>query len=106
MYLEKQNAHNRDKDITFDEGPHIYTVKGDSSFTSVTTWVHSHFSHFDPEEAVQKILNGKKIKDPSYKYYNMNREQILEQWDKKRIASSTAGTKMHYDIESFIIKWI
>ena len=38
MYLEKQNAHNRDKDITFDEGPHIYTVKGDSSFTSVTTW--------------------------------------------------------------------
>lgn len=104
MYLEKQNAHNRDKDITFDEGPHIYTVKGDSSFTSVTTWVHSHFPHFDPEEAVQKILNGKKIKDPSYKYYNMNREQILEQWDKKRIASSTAGTKMHYDIECFYNK--
>ena len=104
MYLEKQNAHNRDKDITFDEGPHIYTVRGDSSFTSVTTWVHSHFSHFDSEEAIKKILNGNKIHDPSYKYYNMNREQILQQWEKKRIASSTAGTKMHYDIECFYNK--
>ena len=83
MYLEKTNAHIRDKDITFEEGPHIYTVKGDSSFKSVTTFVHSHFSHFDSEYAIQKILNGNKINDPSYKYYNMNREQILAQWEKK-----------------------
>ena len=104
MYLEKINAHIRDKDITFEEGPHIYTVKGDSSFKSVTTFVHSHFSHFDSEYAIQKILNGNKINDPSYKYYNMNREQILAQWEKKRIASSTAGTKMHYDIECYYNK--
>ena len=33
-YLAKQNPHPRDKFISFDEGPHIYTVHGDSSFTS------------------------------------------------------------------------
>ena len=44
--LESKNPHPRDKDIHFDEGPHIYTIKGDSSFTSVTTWVHKHFTPF------------------------------------------------------------
>ena len=45
--LEKENVHPRDKDIEFDEGPHIYTVKGKQDYTSVTTWNHSHFAHFD-----------------------------------------------------------
>ena len=62
------NAHERDPYITFDEGPHIYTVKGDSSFTSVTTWLGSHFSHFDADAVIDKMM--KKINnDPSYKYY-------------------------------------
>ena len=42
-YLAEKNPHPRDSNITFDEGPHIYTINGDSSFTSVTTWNHSHF---------------------------------------------------------------
>ena len=38
-YLAKTvNPHPRDAAITFDEGPHIYTVNGDSSFMSVTTF--------------------------------------------------------------------
>ena len=39
-----------DKNIIFDEGPHIYTIKGDSNYMSVTTWNHSHFAHFDPDK--------------------------------------------------------
>ena len=27
-YLAKKNPHERDNDISFEEGPHIYTVKG------------------------------------------------------------------------------
>jgi ATP-dependent exoDNAse (exonuclease V) beta subunit len=100
-FLEKKNNHSRDSHITFDEGPHIYTVKGDSSFTSVTTWVHSHFAHFDAKATIDKILNSSKMSDPNYKYFNMTKEQIKKMWDDKRIASSTAGTKMHYDIECF-----
>ena len=100
-FLEKKNNHSRDSHITFDEGPHIYTVKGDSSFTSVTTWVHSHFAHFDSNSTIDKILNSSKMSDPNYKYFNMTKEQIQKMWNDKRIASSTAGTKMHYDIECF-----
>ena len=37
----KINAHERDSHVSFDEGPHVYTVDGDDSFTSVTTWNHS-----------------------------------------------------------------
>ena len=34
-YLAKKNPHPRDSHITFDEGPHIYTIDGDSGFTSL-----------------------------------------------------------------------
>ena len=42
-YLEKINPHERDFQISFDEGPHTYTIDGDSDYMSVTTWNHKHF---------------------------------------------------------------
>lgn len=36
--LSKKNPHERDTHISFDEGPHIYTIDGDSDYMSVTTW--------------------------------------------------------------------
>ena len=38
--LSKKNFHERDAHISFDEGPHIYTIDGDSDYMSVTTWNH------------------------------------------------------------------
>jgi hypothetical protein len=49
-HLAKLNAHERDPFIEFDPIPHVYTVRGEGGYTSVTTFVHSHFEHFDPEE--------------------------------------------------------
>ena len=46
-FLENKNKHERDSHIIFDEGPHIYTIDGDSDYMSVTTWNHSHFEKFD-----------------------------------------------------------
>jgi hypothetical protein len=46
--LAKQNPHERDDHITFDEGPHIYTIDGEIDFMSVTTWNHSHFAEGGP----------------------------------------------------------
>jgi ATP-dependent exoDNAse (exonuclease V) beta subunit len=101
-YLATINAHPRDKFITFEEGPHIYTVCGErGTYTSVTTFNHSHFSHFDADAIIDNMLRGKKMKDPKYKYYGMTKEQIKEDWDKNRDAASSAGTKMHYDIECY-----
>ena len=101
--LSKRNVHERDSHITFDEGPHIYTIDGDSSFTSCTTWIHSHFGHFDAEKTLDKIFNSKKINDPSYKYYNMTRDQIRESWSGNE--ASKLGTLLHYDIECYYNEW-
>jgi ATP-dependent exoDNAse (exonuclease V) beta subunit len=101
-YLATINTHPRDAFITFEEGPHIYTVCGErGTYTSVTTFNHSHFSHFDADAIIDNMLRGRKMKDPKYKYYGMTKEQIKEDWDKNRDAASSAGTKMHYDIECY-----
>lgn len=98
--LSIQNAHPRDADISFEEGPHIYTVLGRRAWTtSVTTWNHHHFSQFDADAIIDKMMAGKRWNDPSNKYFGMTREQIKQQWDDNRDQASGAGTKMHYDIE-------
>ena len=100
-FLALKNTHPRDEFISFDEGPHIYTVHGDSSFTSVTTWNHSHFEHFDSDGIIDKILTNKRRNDPTYKYYGKTKKQIKADWDKNRDEAAAAGTKMHYDIECY-----
>jgi ATP-dependent exoDNAse (exonuclease V) beta subunit len=95
-FLYNKNSHQRDKNITFDEGPHIYTINGDSSFTSVTTWNHSHFKQFDSMKIIRTMNRGK-----NSKYYGMTDQEILNMWEENRDKSAKAGTKMHYDIECF-----
>ena len=100
--LAKRNAHPRDEHISFEEGPHIYTVLGRRNWTtSVTTWNHHHFAKFDADAIIDKMMMSKKWNDPANKYFGMTREQIKSQWDENRDAAAGAGTKMHYDIECF-----
>lgn len=98
-FLEKKNPHPRDSHITFDEGPHIYTIDGDSSFMSVTTWNHSHFEHFDADKIIDSMMRSKKW--PESKYFGMTKQQIKDQWSNNGKEASEAGTKMHYDIECY-----
>ena len=56
-FLAEKNKHIRDESIKFDEGPHIYHIDGDSSFTSVTTWNHSHFEKFNSDNIIDKMMN-------------------------------------------------
>ena len=98
-YLEKLNSHERDSHITFDEGPHIYTIDGDSSFTSVTTWAHSNFGHFDADKIITKMMKGRNWINS--KYFGMTRQEIKDGWHKNGQEAAAAGTKMHYDIECF-----
>ena len=99
-YLAEKNPHPRDKCITFDEGPHIYTINGDSGFMSVTTWNHSHFDHFDADKIIDKMMMGRNW-GPANKYWGMSKMEIKKMWKDNGIAASTAGTKMHYDIECY-----
>lgn len=102
-YLAELHPHPRDKDISFEEGPHIYTVLGDrGGYTSVTTWNHHHFEKFDSDKIINNILKNKKWDtDPTYKYYKMTKEDINKMWDDNRDQAANAGTRMHYDIECY-----
>lgn len=95
------NSHPRDASIEFEEIAHKYTICGEEGYTSVTTWNHSHFPHFDAESIVRKILANRQMSNPEYKYYGMTRESILASWDANRDSASSAGTAMHYDIECY-----
>lgn len=102
-YLALKNAHPRDADISFEEGPHIYTVCGDrGGYTSVTTLNHKHFAQFDSDAIIDKMMKNKKNwSDPNYKYYGMNKQQIKNLWADNAACASGAGTKMHNDIEHY-----
>ena len=98
-YLARKNPHFRDEMITFDEGPHIYTINGDSGFTSVTTWNHSHFEKFDADKIIGRMMSSKNW--PKSKYFGKGVEEIKAMWDANRDSAAAAGTAMHYDIECY-----
>ena len=98
-YLAKLHPHERDSHISFDEGPHIYTIDGQSDFMSVTKWNHSHFPHFNAYKIIKKMMSSKNW--PQSKYFGMTSQQINDQWSENGRQASDAGTKMHYDIECF-----
>jgi len=101
-YLALLNHHPRDDYISFEEGPHIYTVMGErGTYTSVTTWNHSHFSHFDSESVAENIIKSSRMSDPTYKYYGKTKEEIINGWTNSGKSASGLGTIMHYDIECF-----
>lgn len=103
MFLSIQNKHPRDEHISFEEKDHIYTIHGKrGEYTSVTTWNHSHFAHFDADKIIEKMKKGKNWDNPlTNKYYGMTDEQIKQAWDDNRDQAANAGTKMHADIEHF-----
>ena len=98
-YLSKMNPHIRDSGISLDDSTHIYNIKGDFSYTSVTRWNHSHFEPFNSDSIIRNMMRSKNW--PNSKYYEMTAEEIKAGWDANRDAAAGAGTKMHYDIECF-----
>jgi hypothetical protein len=110
-YLQEKNPHPRDEHVDFYDPTHTYTVRFidgsgnpvvDEGFTSVTTWNHSHFGHFDADRIIEKMMRSPKWSQN--KYYGMTPEQIKAQWDANRDEAAKAGTLMHYDIECFYNK--
>lgn len=60
-YLAKKYAHPMDSRIEFDEPTHIYTIDGDSSYTSVTTFLHHNFPPFDKEKVARSLISETRI---------------------------------------------
>ena len=76
-------------------------IDGDcDNLVSSTTFIHGFFPEFDKNRIVGYILRGKKWRtDPSYKYYQLSKEEIFGLWDANGKQASGAGTVMHAAIE-------
>jgi len=98
-FLANKNTHERDSHILFEEGPHIYTIDGNSNFMSVTKWNHSHFPYFNAPKIIRRMMSSKKW--PESQYFGMTSKEIQTKWRTNGREAATAGTKMHYDIECF-----
>ena len=101
--LSSINCHRRDRHIKFFEQGHKYTITTDphSTYTSVTTWNHSHFQKFDAEQIITNMIKGKNWKE-GHKYWGLTPEQIKTQWSDNSASVSSSGTDMHYNIECFM----
>ncbi len=101
--LSSVNSHERDVNLHFDEPTHKYTILTDptSSYTSVTTWNHQHFPHFDANLVIQNMMNGKNWNSKN-KYWGKTPEEIKKEWNDNCSLVSGLGTTMHFHIECFM----
>ena len=99
-HLSNLNPHARDARILFDEPSHVYTIDGDSNYTSVTTWNHTHFTPFDADAIIRSMRAGRNW-GPGNKYFGQTDDQIKQGWEDNRDAAAKAGTAMHFNIECF-----
>jgi hypothetical protein len=73
----------------------------ESTYTSVTTFNHSQFPHFDADIIIDKMMKGKNW-NPQNKYWGKTPNEIKEIWKMNGASVSSAGTNLHYDIECFM----
>ena len=101
--LSKRNPHIRDNDLVFDEPTHKYTITTDpnSKYISVTTFNHLHFPKFDPDDIINKMMNGKRW-NSTHKYWGKTPQEIKDGWNKNALYVSGQGTNLHFDIECFM----
>jgi ATP-dependent exoDNAse (exonuclease V) beta subunit len=98
--LAVKNKHPRDDRISFEEETHTYTIDGSKEgWTSCTGFIHAFFEAFDPDSVIKKMMSSRNW--ASSKYYGMTAEEIKKMWSDSGAEASTAGTRMHLDIERY-----
>lgn len=97
--LSQKNSHERDANIQFEETGHKYTINGDSTFTSVTTWLKKFFRPFNGDIIIDRMMSSPKW--PTNKYYGMTKQEIKNLWRQNGDEAARLGTAMHKSIEDF-----
>jgi len=99
--LYDKNSHPRDKQITFDEPTHVYSVNGSSKgIISCTKFVHNSFPYFNANVVIKKMMDSPKW--TQNKLYGKTANEIKTLWDNNKNEASSAGTGMHLGIEQFM----
>jgi hypothetical protein len=98
--LARTNHHPRDDHIQFNEEEHSYAINGSKAgWVSCTQFKGQFFGHFDADAVIKKMMSGANwVKSP---YYGKTAEEIKAGWSASGEEASTAGTRMHLDIEHF-----
>jgi hypothetical protein len=99
MILSKKNFHERDIHIQFEEEGHKYSIKGDKTYTSVTTWLKQFFEPFNSDLIIDRMMKSPKW--PTNKYYPMTKKEIKDLWRKNGEEAAQLGTAMHKSIEDY-----
>jgi len=97
--LYEKNAHDRDIYIKFQENGHKYSIKGDSTFISVTTWLKKFFAPFNGDIIIDRMMKSPKW--PTNKYYGMTKQEIKNLWRQNGDEAAKLGTDMHKSIEDY-----
>lgn len=109
-FLELRYPIERNKRVLFNDDMneetgiqnHDYYIDGEKIEKSVTGIIHDNFPHFDPETIANKIVNGNRWKkDPNYKYFQISKQDMMDQWKQAGNEASALGSIMHMDIEMF-----
>ena len=100
--LKDINEHERDKHIVFRERGHVYYVKRQSGYKSVTTLVHNCFEKFNADKIIEYMMNSDNWTES--KYYGMTREEIKTMWKKNGQDAAKMGTAMHAMFEYYYNK--
>jgi ATP-dependent exoDNAse (exonuclease V) beta subunit len=89
--------------VKFYERGHKYEIQVDkkSKYTSVTTWVHSHFPKFDADAIIAAIFKSKSW-NPDNKYWGQTAEEIKAGWKTSGTLAASSGTSLHAKIEKFM----
>jgi hypothetical protein len=96
--------HQLDADIKFTEDDHKYYVRFDDTadyvsdgITSVSTFIHEFFPHFDPDVVIAKMRKGRNWE--TGRYVGMSTEAIKKMWEDNGKAASSRGTLLHFLLE-------
>jgi hypothetical protein len=120
----------RNAAVTFDEAAHVYYVDGRRIDTSVTTFIHSFFEHFDAPRICRLMIRGRAfMSKPEHAQYGalpiwrdsagarldswregarlLDDEDfvvkcITDKWQKGGADAAALGTRMHAHIESYL----
>jgi ATP-dependent exoDNAse (exonuclease V) beta subunit len=97
--LSQKNNHERDSHILFFEDGHKYSIDGDTTYTSVTTWLKRFFRPFNADFIIDKMMQSSKW--PQNKYYPMTKQEIKDLWRQSGNEAAKLGTEMHKSIEDY-----
>jgi len=97
--LSKINAHSNDKNISFTEFGHKYTINGKTNYKSVTTWLKVFFEPFNADEIIDKMMASSKW--PTNKYFGKTKQEIKLLWRQNGDEAAKLGTNMHKMFEDY-----